>query len=222
MPDPQQVTTVLLGTAASLAIFHTLIGVDHSLPFVAISRARGWSLSFTLLMTSVCGVAHVASSVMIGVVGLSLGISADSLLSLESSRGSLAAVLLISFGLTYAAWAFRSRTRRRNEAKHHAEFHGGSRASPWALFVVFALGPCEPLIPLMFVPGIARDWVAVGLIVAVFGILTIAVMLVTVTIGYIGIRQLSPFTMFRIRFNGDVVAGLIVAASGAAVFFLAI
>jgi hypothetical protein len=74
----------------------------------------------------------------------------------------------------------------------------------------------------MFVPGIARDWVAVGLIVAVFGILTIAVMLVTVTIGYIGIRQLSPFTMFRMRLNGDVVAGLIVAASGAAVFFLAI
>ena len=54
MPDPQQVTTVLLGTAASLAIFHTLIGVDHSLPFVAISRARGWSLrsveSLTLLL----------------------------------------------------------------------------------------------------------------------------------------------------------------------------
>ena len=41
--------TVLITTAAYLAFLHTLVGVDHSLPFVVLGKARGWSLRRTLL-----------------------------------------------------------------------------------------------------------------------------------------------------------------------------
>ena len=217
MPDPTQTTTLLLGTAASLAVVHTLLGIDHSLPFVALGRARDWALGRTLLVTALCGAGHVASSVVIGAVGVGLGIATDALLWLESARGELAAALLIGFGLAYAAWAVWRGLRDRDGARLQGAAAGADRVTPWALFIVFVLGPCEPLIPLMVVPGMTRDWFAVGAVVGVFGLLTIAVMLLAVTVAWRGVALLGAG---RIGLHADVAAGLVVAASGAAVLFL--
>ena len=43
--------TLLLVTAASIGVVHTLLGPDHYLPFVAMAKARGWSLARTLRIT---------------------------------------------------------------------------------------------------------------------------------------------------------------------------
>ena len=217
MPDPLPTATVLLGTTATLAIVHTLLGIDHSLPFVALGRARGWSLRRTLLVTATCGGGHVLSSVVIGAVGVGLGVATDALLWLESARGELAAALLIGFGLAYAAWAVWRRLRANDHPAPHARTVAAARTTPWALFIVFVLGPCEPLIPLMVVPGMARDWFTLAAVIAVFGGLTVAVMLATVTAGHRGIELLGSRRSGR---HADVAAGLVVAASGAAVLFL--
>ena len=89
--------------------------------------------------------------------------------------------------------------------------------TPWALFIVFVLGPCEPLIPLMVVPGMARDWLAVAAVVAVFGLLTVAAMLLAVAAAW---RGAALFGAGWIGRHADAAAGLVVAASGAAVLFL--
>ena len=225
MPDPIQTTTLLLGTAASLAIIHTLLGIDHSLPFVALGRARGWTLGRTLVVTAACGAGHVASSVLIGAFGVGLGIATDRLLWLESARGELAAALLIGFGLAYAAWAVWRHVRGLDGAHRHATER---RVTPGALFVVFLLGPCEPLIPLMVVPGIARDWLTLAAVVMVFGLLTVIVMLAAVAAGYRGADWLSAaprgvpegVSIDLLRRHADVAAGLVVAGSGAAVLLL--
>ena len=234
MLDPLQTTTLLLGATASLAVVHTLLGVDHSLPFVALGRARGWTLQRTLLVTAVCGAGHVASSVAIGALGVALGIATDALLWIESARSELAAALLIGFGLAYAAWALWRRLPGRDGAHLHtagadggmergaaaataAATAGAARITPWALFIVFVLGPCEPLIPLMVVPGMAGDWLTVAAVVGVFGLLTVAVMLLAVAAAYSGVGLLAGT---RISRHADVAAGLVVAASGAAVLWL--
>ena len=217
MPELFHTTTVLLGATASLAVVHTLLGVDHSLPFVALGRARGWTLRRTLLVTATCGVGHVASSVALGALGVALGIATDALLWLESTRGELAAALLIGFGLAYAAWAAWSRLRGCAGARLHAGADGAARVTPWALFIVFVLGPCEPLIPLMVLPGVAGDWLALAAVVGVFGLLTIAVMLLAVAAASSGLGLLAGSRVGR---HADVTAGLVVAASGAAVLWL--
>ncbi len=239
MPDPVQTTTVLVGTAASLAIVHTLIGIDHSLPLAALGRARGWALGRTLLVTGVCGAGHVASSVVIGAAGIGLGVASDSLLRIEAFRGELAAALLLAFGLAYTGWALSS-LRRRHTDRHSPAPHGrsghGLEAAPepapgdgragdirgvtaWALFVVFVLGPCEPLIPLMVVPGLAGDWLAVAAVAAVFGLLTIGAMLAAVTAAWHGIGWLGRSSRRREPL-AHIAAGLVVTASGAAVLWL--
>ena len=217
MPDPTQTTTLLLGTAATLAVVHTLLGIDHSLPFVALGRARSWALGRTLLVTALCGAGHVASSVLIGAVGVGLSIATEALLWLESVRGELAASLLIGFGLAYAAWAVWRGVRERDGVRPPTVAARADRVTPWALFIVFVLGPCEPLIPLMVVPGMARDWLAVAAVVGVFGLLTVAAMLLAVVACWHGVALLGAG---RIGRHADAAAGLVVAASGAAVLFL--
>ena len=230
--------SLLLGTAAALASFHTLIGVDHSIPFIVLGRARGWSLRRTLGVTGACGVAHVASSVLIGSLGVLLGVTLDSLTWLESTRGQVAAWLMIGFGLAYAARASWCGLRRRTRTHlhthadgtvhthahdHHGEHlhpHGvGRGVTPWALFLIFAFGPCEPLIPLMMVPAAERSWPLLAAVIGVFGVFTLGAMMAVVTLGYLGLTR-TWLGVFERRL--DVLAGLTIGASGVAVLCLGI
>lgn len=232
----QDGTSVLLGTTAVVAITHTLLGIDHSVPFIVLGRSRQWALGRTMWVTIACGIGHVASSVVIGAIGAVAGATLDSLVRVESARGEVAAALLIGFGLAYAAWAMSYAVRgvRHSHVHAHADgtvhehphaHHGdhlhphmlGSSITPWALFVIFVLGPCEPLIPLMVVPAMSRSWVDVVGVVGVFGVLTVATMAATVALGY---RGFSAVAGCRLAPYADVMAGLVVAASGVAVLFL--
>jgi nickel/cobalt exporter len=232
----ENTTSVLLGTTATVAVAHTLLGIDHSLPFIVLGRSRQWSLRRTIVVTTACGIGHVASSVAIGGLGAVAGATLDSLVWVESARGQVAAALLIGFGLAYAAWAvwhlFRAVTHSRPHAHadgtvhdhvhaHHGEHlhpHGAHTSlTPWALFIIFLLGPCEPLIPLMVVPAMSGAWPVLAAVVAVFGILTVVTMSVTVAVGY---RICPTVPRPGLSRAADLVAGLVVAASGAAVLFL--
>jgi nickel/cobalt exporter len=80
---------LLLVTAISLAVVHTLAGPDHYLPFIVISKARNWSLAKTSWFTVLCGLGHVGSSVILGFIGIALGIGLTKLVFIESVRGSI-------------------------------------------------------------------------------------------------------------------------------------
>jgi ABC-type nickel/cobalt efflux system permease component RcnA len=117
---------VLAGTAATLGFVHTLIGPDHYIPFIAMSRARRWSLPKTLLISSLAGLGHVLSSVILGFLGLALGIAVAKLEGAESVRGSVAAWLLIGFGFAYFVWGLRRAIRNKPHAHRH--LHGDGDA----------------------------------------------------------------------------------------------
>jgi len=113
---------VLAGTAASLGLVHTVIGPDHYLPFIVISRARNWTLRKTLFVSFLAGLGHILSSVVLGFVGIALGIAVARLEGVESARGEIAAWLLIGFGLAYFIWGMR---RAWKDKPHmHAHLHG--------------------------------------------------------------------------------------------------
>jgi ABC-type nickel/cobalt efflux system permease component RcnA len=196
-------------TAIAVGAVHTLLGPDHYVPFVAMSRAGGWSVGKTLRVTAACGLAHVAGSVVIGLAGLALGLAVMRLEALEAFRGDLAAWLMIGFGLAYLIWglvrAGRSHaphdhlhvhadgTVHAHEHTHdtpHLHLHGPRASSatavpvwsPWLLFLVFAFGPCEPLIPLLMVPAAKAGWWTVAAVALAFAGATIATMSVAVVV----------------------------------------
>ena len=226
----------LLVTAAFLGFFHTATGPDHFLPFIAMSRAGKWSLGRTMLVTTGCGIGHVASSVFLGLGGLALGTVVARLVSIEEFRGDVAGWLLLGFGLAYMVWGLRQAWRRRPHAHVHVHADGTvhshthqhdtehahvhvnpgdtRRATPWILFLIFVFGPCEPLIPLLMYPAAASSMAATVLVAAVFAAVTLATMLSIVAAGYLGISQLAGGKLERFT---DAGCGAAIAACGAAV-----
>jgi hypothetical protein len=224
----------LLGSVVVVAAVHTAVGPDHYLPFVMLGRARRWSMARTLTVTALCGLGHVASSLLLGGVGLLVGLGVSRLELLEGGRGSLAAWGLVAFGGAYALWGLRRALRSRKGLlphDHHGHVHihrhgvathehdeeGGSSASFWMLFLIFVLGPCEPLIPLFILPASEGRWglaTAAGL---VFGLVTVLTMLAMVGLAYAGARRLPLGPLER---WSHVLAGGTIAASGLAILFL--
>ena len=223
----------VLLAAVSVAVLHTALGVDHTLPFVMLARARGWSRRRTLWITALCGAAHVVCSLALAVGGALLGVALGVLESVEESRGALAAWILVAFGGAYALWgARRAWCARRELVLHdhsgevHVHAHGGHHhthshpvradANFWALFCVFVFGPCEPLIPLVFLPASQGRWpLALG-VFAVFTLATLATMLALVAGAHATARRLR---LGALEPWSHSLAGTVIAASGLAVLF---
>jgi sulfite exporter TauE/SafE len=228
---------LLILTAASIAFVHTILGPDHYLPFVAMSKARDWSLSKTLRVTFYCGVGHVMSSVAIGLFGLLLGAELASLIAIEGFRGSMAGWALLAFGLMYFAWGLKKAGR--SQSHSHAHSHGdvvhehehdhqtehlhahtakaGASVTPWALFIVFILGPCEALIPLFMYPAAQHNAALVVTVALVFGAVTLITMVAVVAAAILGFSRLKLPTSGR---YAHAIAGASVAGCGAAISFI--
>ncbi|HEV7222887.1 MAG TPA: hypothetical protein VGN42_09325 [Pirellulales bacterium] len=114
----------LCAAAVTIGFFHTLYGPDHYLPFVAMSQVGGWNLRKTIVVTLLCGVGHVASSVVLGFIGIAFGIVVLQLETLEGLRGDLAGWLLVAFGLTYFCWGLVQAIRNRPHTHLHVHFDG--------------------------------------------------------------------------------------------------
>src|SRR3954454_14124952 len=90
--------------ALTVGPLHTL-APDHWAPFAAVARARGWSAGRTARVTLLCGFGHVTASALLGLLALFFGI--EVLQSVGKRMEALAGILLIAFGLIYAAWGLR-------------------------------------------------------------------------------------------------------------------
>ena len=229
--------TALALTAAFLGFFHTIIGPDHYLPFVMMSWARKWSWVKTTVITVLCGLGHIASSAVLGLIGIWLGLVLKNLMVVESFRGTIAAWLLIGFGLVYFVWGLRRAYRNRpHEHRHfhdsdlrhthehthdqqHAHVHNDrSRVSiaPWALFVVFVFGPCEVLIPMLIVPAAKSGLAGVIIVTSVFGAATIATMVGVVLLVRAGVNFVRLSIMERFA---HAIAGATICLCGMAIQF---
>lgn len=216
-------SALLLSAAASLAVVHTAIGIDHALPFVVLSRVQGWTLRRTLWVTALCGLGHVASALVLGLGALALGVAVERLVAVETLRGHLALGVLVSFGLGYAALGALRFWRYRPHHPAHPHLDERKRAvTVWTLFVVLVFGPCEALVPLLLAPGLMQDTPLLMGVIAVFGGLTVLTMLVLVTVGVLGARlvELERFLGNRAASVAEVMAGLTIAATGAGVALL--
>ena len=208
--------TALIITAASIGFLHTLLGPDHYLPFVAISKARSWSQTRTLVLTVLCGLGHVLSSVILGLIGIAFGMAVANLESVESIRGDLAAWALIAFGLVYLIWGLRRATRNIHHHHHHEPDNGKTNITPWVLFIVFVLGPCEPLIPILMYPAARSSLSGMIIVASVFSIVTIATM---TTIVYMLCRGFRFVPLPSLEKYSHALAGFVIFMCGVAIQF---
>jgi len=226
----------LLITAVSLGFVHTLLGPDHYLAFIVLSKSLKWSRAKTLWITFFGGVGHVGGSVVIGLAGVALGLSLTKLTSIESFRGNVVGWMIIAFGVVYIIYGIYKFIKNGHhshlpkfllpksirEYRHlpttelEQENEKIVNITPWILFLIFVFGPCEVLIPLVMIPAAKHDAFGVFAVATLFGIATIVTMLVTVYLGYIG-TSLSIFKKAEKYLH--MIAGIIILLLGVGITF---
>ncbi len=208
----EQTVVITAGvTVASIAFFHTITGPDHYLPFIMIGRVRKWSTLKTSLLTLACGFGHIFSSIILAVIAIFFGSLLTNIQWIEESRGELAAWMLIAFGLFYMVWgmkqAYKNREHKhvhehsdghKHEHEHchqntHSHFHidDKKKITPWVLFIIFVLGPCEPMIPLLIAPASKGSISGVIWVAVIFTVVTVATMLGLVLSSIYGLKKIS-------------------------------
>jgi len=223
-------------TAVSLGFIHTILGPDHYLPFIVLSEAKKWSLRKTMLITFFCGIGHVLSSVILGLIGIGVGISVSKLVSVESFRGNIAAWLFIAFGLVYMVISVRNLYKKKRHT--HSHFHidkgvhthdhdhhlehthihesNAVNTTPWILFLIFVFGPCEPLIPIVMYPAAENNISGAVIVSLLFSAVTISTMMLIVLAFKMG---LSRINLKPIEKYSNLIAGAMIFFSGIAIQF---
>ncbi|MFC2137071.1 hypothetical protein ACFLTE_02745 [Bacteroidota bacterium] len=229
---------ILTVTAATIGFVHTLIGPDHYLPFIVMSKARKWSTFKTIWITAGCGLGHVLSSIVLGAIGVAFGIGLRKLELIETIRGDWAARAFLIFGLGYMVWGLRRAYI--NKPHKHIHTHNGevhihehnhdhtidklevtphkhqhqdktTNLTPWILFLIFVLGPCEPLIPILMYPAAQASVGGLIIVTTVFAIATVFTMLAIVLAVNYGVKFIKVGKLERYT---HAIAGGTIALSG--------
>ena len=207
---------VLLVSTLSIAFFHAL-APDHWMPFAAIGKAQNWSKMRLAWITFLSGLGHVGISIIFSIIGILLGFSLSKLKSIEGHRGELVLWLLIGFGVAYMLWGI----KKAKEKKHvHLEEEKlkAKTVAVWTMFAVIVLGPCEPLVPLMFL-GYNYGWPGVITVGIIFSIVTIIMMLTQSLLAFMGIQLIRGDIVER---YAHALAGLVIALTGIFVMVMGI
>lgn len=224
---------LLIVSAASLGFVHTILGPDHYVPFIVLSKARKWSSNKTMWITFISGVGHVGSSVIIGMIGIALGFSLNKLEYFESFRGEIVGWMLFAFGIGYTIYGLYKylknvghmhlsgflipkKIRGLQHLPTDEKAKDNTRLTPWILFIIFVFGPCEVLIPMLIFPAYKSSTYGMVSVALVFGIVTVSTMMVAVYIGRKGI-SLVKFKKQEKYFH--LIAGVLILVSASGILF---
>ncbi|MGD8780477.1 MAG: hypothetical protein PVH88_16110 [Ignavibacteria bacterium] len=229
---------VLSITALSVGFLHTILGPDHYIPFIAMSKAGKWSMKKTVLVTILSGLGHVGGSIILGIVGIGIGLALNIVEEIEAYRGDIASWLLMSFGFIYMIWGIRSifKNKKHSHWHHHAdgivhnhphshkedhahvhEQENAVNLTPWVLFTIFVFGPCEALIPILMYPAANIGFTGIIIVTTIFTLATVLTMLTVVVVSVHGINLL-PVNKYE-KYS-HALAGVIVLFSGVAIQFM--
>jgi sulfite exporter TauE/SafE len=230
MGDP---LIILIVSAIGISLLHTLFGPDHYIPFIALSKSRNWNWRKTIRWTILCGLGHVGSSVLLGLCGASLGWNLERIFKIENIRGGLAGWAFIVFGLGYMIWGILNSLKNKSHKHFETDAEGnmvvfehqhGSinkpiqkhSVTPWVMFIIFLLGPCEPMIPLLFAPALKHSFSGMAILILTYTFFTITTMIIMVSIGLKGIAFNNTKTLEK---NMHTIAGLTILICGVGMIF---
>lgn len=197
--------TILAGSAL-LSIFHALIP-SHWLPVLAIGRQENWSSGRTLGVTFLAGLAHVLSTVFLGSALAAVGGILASRLSAFAHW--MAPAMLFALGIFYIYRHY-----------YHHHFHLHTQNFPWGviatLTVAMFFSPCLEIEGYFLSAG-QFGWQFVLLLSVLYGVLTIAGMLVWVKLAMSGLKRIN---WHQWEHNAGLITGLTLIVSGLALFII--
>jgi nickel/cobalt transporter (NicO) family protein len=202
-------SSILVGSIL-ISLLHALIP-NHWLPVLAIGRKEGWTLAETSRVTLVAGIAHVASTVIIGVL---LGMIGGELTEhIDHFAHIIGPAILVLMGMYFVGQHYR-----------HHHFHLAKEpirkktksAIVISLTIAMFLSPCMEIEGYFLLAG-SEGWYLLALIAGLYSVITIAGMLIWIRIVYKGILKLN---WHRWEHNAGIITGLVLILTGVTSFFI--
>lgn len=176
----------VLISSVALSIVHAAIP-NHWMPLVAVGNTERWSMRETLAATGIAGLAHVLSTILIGVA---IGWAGYALYSeYEWLIYSIAPSILIVLGIIYLVLDRRSGHHHHHHFEEVIQKENVSRASLiGSLTLAMFFSPCLELESYYFTAGM-HGWGAIVAVSVVYLVVTVGGMLLLVYLGMKGIRK---------------------------------
>ncbi len=209
LPDLEHdVLLSLVGGGLAAAFLHAALPT-HWLPFVLVGRAQRWSLPKILTAVVTAGLAHIATTAVVGGLIIAAGMALDQWVA--GFLPHLSAVLLFLFGAFYLVKsALRRPVMAAGPALDLAEPTVSHAAAFWGLVAMLAISPGEVLLPI-YMSSAQEGLTALILLTVAFAVGTILGMGVFTTLARAGasVLRLERWA----RYEG-VVLGLALIALG--------
>jgi putative Mn2+ efflux pump MntP len=195
-----------------LSLVHAAIP-NHWLPIVAIGKSERWTMRETLNATVLIGAAHIASTIIIGVL---IGLAGFRLSSNHAELAHwIAPVVLAVLGLIFIASDFIGKGHRHHN--HFDETGGRSkRAIVGSMVVAMFFSPCIEL-EVYFLPAGAFGWSGILTTSAIYLFATVSTMLLLV---YVGTKGLSRLNWHIFEHHQKTLTGVILIALAALAFII--
>ena len=191
-----------------LSVLHAVIP-SHWLPILAVGRKEGWSLQEVSLVTIYSGLAHVVSTVVLGVAFAALGIQLSQ--SLEHFSHFIAPTILIALGFIFIY---------RNHKHKHFHVSEPEKKSKKeiiaALVISMFLSPCLEIEAYFLMAG-SKGWNIVTLLALLYAIITIIGMVIWIRFTYSGFLKLNWHSY---EHNAGIITGLTLIGTGIVTFFI--
>ena len=142
----QPVLLSVLGTGFAAAFLHAALPT-HWLPFVLVGRGQRWTLPRVLAAVTTAGLAHIATTAIVGGLIVAAGLAMDQWIS--GLLPSLSAGLLFLFGAFYLGRALlRPAIMAGGPSLALSEPTVSHAAAFWGLVAMMAISPGEVLLPI--------------------------------------------------------------------------
>jgi putative Mn2+ efflux pump MntP len=196
-----------------LSIIHALIP-NHWLPLIAIGKAERWTQRETLSAAIITALAHIASTIIIGIVVGFIGYKLSGAFELISSI--IAPSVLVLLGLIYLITDL-LHAHRHEHAHLSVNKNAKSRFAILAsLSLAMFLSPCIELEAYYFQAG-TLGWTGIFVVSAVYTLVTPSLMVLFV---YLGTKGLSRFNWHFLEHHMRKITGIILIALGLLAYFV--
>ena len=207
----------LLVSAFLLSIVHAAIP-NHWLPIVAIGKGENWRPALTLRVTVIAGIAHISSTIIIGLLVGWMGYE-------FSERYSaifrwLAPSILGGLGIIYMMLHIKEHFNRHHPDHHHHHEKKINRASITAIIIslcaVMFFSPCIELESYYFTAGIA-GWTGILSVSLIFFIVTVSTMALLV---YLALKGSAKINFHFLEHNKRLIIGIILILTGVIAYII--
>lgn len=184
---------------------------SHWLPVLAIGKKEGWTLAETSRVTILAGIAHVVSTIIIGVL---LGLISGELTEhVEHFTRVIAPSILILLGFYFIRQHYR---HNHFHYEHKPPKKKTKRSIILTLILAMFLSPCLEIEAYFLLAG-SKGWYVLVMIALLYSIISIVGMLIWIRIVYTGLMKLK---WDKLEDNAGIITGLVLIVTGLLSLFI--